>query len=119
MENNKYLCPECGEIMNETYDKPALNLICPKCGNKIATTRWDPIDLDSTVYEITVLKGNAESTENVKLVSKIMGENYIKSKMLLSTGFLCFKGNAVEVQNKKKILDDNNIKYIINPKYPY
>ena len=119
MENNKYLCPECGEIMNETYDKPALNLTCPKCGNKIATTRWEPIDLDSTEYEIIISKGNEESMENIKLISKISGENYIKSKELLSNGFSYIKGSAIEVMNKKKILDDNHIKYTINPKYPY
>ena len=46
MEENKYICPQCGEEMMETYDKPALNLVCPKCGCQIATSRWEEIDLD-------------------------------------------------------------------------
>ena len=119
MENNKYICPECGTIMNETYDKPALNLVCPKCGNKIATTRWEPIDLDSTEYEIIISKGNTESMDNIKLVSKLTGENYIKSKELLLNGFVCFKGKAIDVIVMKKKLDDYHIQYIINPNFPY
>ena len=65
-EKIKHYCPECGTEMNEIYEKPALNLICPKCRYKLATTRWEDIDLDTTSYKIIV-----KSTVN-PLISQIV-----------------------------------------------
>lgn len=119
MEENKYICPECGAEMNETYDKPSLVLDCPKCGCKIATTKWDSIDLDETVYTISLEKIDCPSLENIKFISSLTGENYLKTKEELIKGNIVFKHNAVEMKEKKKLIEDNNIKYHISPEFPY
>ncbi len=57
--------------------------ICPKCGCKIATTKWEDIDLDDADYKI-VLKSLARPSMNqVKLISNLTGQNFIVSKKLL------------------------------------
>lgn len=119
MEGNKYLCPECGNEMYETYEKPALNLTCPKCGCKIATTRWEKIDLDSTEYEILVMPESNPSMEHIKIVSKLIGKNFIITKDYMINGSTIFKGKAIDVKKYKDIFDANEILYKIYPDFPY
>ena len=119
MEEKKYNCPECGTIMNEVYEKPALNLSCPKCGCKIATTRWEKIDLDDKEYEIILISNNNPTIEQIKAVSNISGENFINSKQAIIKGNLIFKGNPSQVIDIVKVLDGKKINHIINPEFPY
>lgn len=119
MEENKYLCPECGTEMYETYDKPALNLTCPKCGCKIATTRWEKIDLDATEYEISINSEPNPSMDHIKIVSKMIGKNFVLTKEFLIKGGLIFKGKAVNVKKYKDELEKNKISYKISPNFPY
>ena len=119
MEENKYYCPECGTEMYQTYEKPALNLTCPKCGYKLATTRWDKIDLDRTNYKVLIVSELNPSHEHIKIISKIIGKNFIQTKESIINGALVFEGLAVDVMNIKNLLDDNSINYHIIPDFPY
>ena len=119
MEERKYKCPECGTIMNEIYDKPALNLICPKCGCKIATTYWEEIDLDDTEYEIVLVANNNPTLDQIKVVSNITGVNFMKSKEIIVTGKPIFKGNPIQVKDIVKTLKEKSLDYSISPEFPY
>ena len=119
MEENKYICPKCGAEMTAVYEKPALNLTCPKCGCKIATTKWEDIDLDDTDYEIVLIWSANPSMNQIKLLSNLTGQNFIASKKLLKKGGLLLKAKAVEVKKKMAELDKNNIEYYISPDFPY
>ena len=105
MEENKYICPECGSEMNALYEKPALNLTCPKCGCKIATTKWDEIDLDDTKYQIQLETISNPTIDQIKFISKFTGANFIASKSMLEKGSLIYEGSAVDTLKKKKELD--------------
>ena len=119
MEENKYICPDCGSEMMAVYEKPALILTCPKCGCKIATTKWEDIDLDDTTYKIFLKPNRSPNTKSIKFISKITGLNYINSKKLFENGGLLFEEKAVEIKKQKIDLDLNNIKYTIEPMFPY
>ena len=119
MEKNKYYCQKCGAEMYEKYDKPALNLTCPKCGCKIATTRWEKIDLDRTNYKVLIMADVNPFLEHIKIISKIIGKNFIQAKEAIINGTLLFEGLAVDVKNIKNLLDNNSIKYNIIPNFPY
>lgn len=119
MEENKCICPECDSEMMAVYEKPALNLTCPKCGCKIATTKWEDIDLDDATYRIFLKPNRSPNTESIKIISKITGLNFIDSKQLLENGGLLFEEKAVEIKRQKTNLDLNNIKYTIEPTFPY
>ena len=118
-ERSKNYCLDCGTEMTEIYEKPALNLTCPKCGCKIATTRWEKIDLDETNYAISVNPIENPSIQQIKVVSKILGENFITSKKVLEKGGTVFEGKAVDVKSIVKTLKDIHIKYVIIHEFPY
>ncbi len=119
MEENKYICPKCGEAMKAVYEKPALNLVCPKCGCNIATTKWDDIDLDDTDYGIILKSSQSVTIEQIKCISIMSGQNFITSKKLLENGGLLFKLKAIDIKSKCIQLDKNHISYSISPDFPY
>jgi hypothetical protein len=119
MEENKYICPKCCAEMIAVYKKPALNLACPKCDCKLATTIWEDIDLDDTDYEIVLKLSANPSMNQIKFLSHLTGQNYIASKKLLEKGGVLLKAKAVEVKNKMVELDKINIQYYISPDFPY
>ena len=119
MEENKYICPNCGTEMIAEYQKPALNLVCPKCGCKIATSKWDNIDLDDDDYEIVLESLATPTNKQLKIISEMTGMNFISSKNLLVSGGILLKAKASETKSKLKILDDAEIAYRITPDFPY
>ena len=119
MEERKYNCPECGTIMNETYDKPSLILSCPKCGCKIATTHWEEIDLDDKEYEIVLVANSNPTLDQIKVVSSITGVNFIKSKEIIAGGKTIFKGSPIQVKEIIKTLKEKLLDYSISPEFPY
>lgn len=119
MEENKYICPKCGTEMIAVYEKPALNLTCPKCGCKIATTKWEDIDLDDTDYEIVLKTSINYSMEQIKLISKLTGKNFIASKKLIENGGVLLTAKAIELRDIMKTLDEIGIGYLVSPEFPY
>ena len=119
MEENKYICPKCGAEMTAIYEKPALNLSCPKCGCEIATTKWDDIDLDDTDYEIILKAVESPTMDEIKIVSKMTGFNFIKSKSLMNNGGVLLKAKATEINANREILKKANIQFEIYPLFPY
>ena len=106
--------------MVAVYEKPALNLTCPKCGCKIATTKWEDIDLDDADYEIVLKLSANPSMNQVKFLSNLTGHNFIASKKLLEEeGGVLLKAKAVEAKNKMAELDKINIEYYISTNFPY
>ena len=91
MEENKYICPKCGNEMIAVYEKPALNLTCPKCGCKIATTKWEDIDLDGTDYEVVLKPSINHSMEQIKFISNLTGLNLSLRKNFLKMVVFCLK----------------------------
>ena len=119
MEENKYICPQCGAEMVAIYEKPALNLTCPKCGCKIATTKWEDIDLDDTDYEIILNPIASPSMNQIKAISNLTGQNFLFSKNLLEIGGLLLKTKAVNLKEKTALLKENNIEHFVSPEFPY
>lgn len=119
MEENKYLCPQCGSEMNATFEKPALNLFCPNCGCQVATTKWDEIDLDDNTYGLIIEEIESPSFDVIKLISRLTGKNFVESKERLINGQVSFTGNAIEIRDKRDLLDSNNIKYHYTKEFPY
>lgn len=118
-EKNKYYCPDCGTEMRQLYQKPALNLTCPNCGCKVATTKWEDIDLDETIYELGIPKQNNITIDAIKIVSKMTGKNFIETKCNLENGSIIIKGNAKEISNIKNILFNAGIEFEITPNFKY
>ena len=117
MANKK--CPNCGTTLKEINELSSVAWVCPKCGYGEATTTSDPIYDDEATYTITLLENDYNDYSIIKTISKFTGLNFIKTKELIHDPKVIFAGKAYEILEKKKLLDDNRIKYIINPDFPY
>ena len=115
----KMLCPLCGEEMIMVYEKPALNYDCPRCGFALATTAFEEIDLDETIYQIVVSKEEKPTIDHIRVVSEFSGKNFIQSREFLLSGGIIFQGVATQIKEKTANFDKNGIKYAIIPDFPY
>ena len=79
----------------------------------------DAVGLDDTDYKI-VLKSLAHPSMNqVKLISNLTGQNFIVSKRLLENGGVLLSAKAIEIREKKKLLNENGVNFSISPEFPY
>ena len=116
-------CEKCGTPMIRELPEGhggGFSMTCPKCGWGFATSYFDPICLDQTEYQITLLEGNPASTEVIRAVNQVAHRNFIKSReLILSAPHVIFKGKALAIHEKTDILDAASILYRIEPDYPY
>ena len=95
-------------------------IICPNCGWGAVTTYTDPIVTDQTQYSIVLLEGNESSVEVIRAVNKVSHRNLLKSKQLIeSAPQVIFKGKALEIDGMKEILEEEQVRFKIEPDYPY
>ena len=112
-------CLKCGnEVIVINNGREIINK-CTSCDYEVVSTYNSPMDLDSTKYVISILGENEISLENIKLISKLTGFNYVKSKIYLQNGYSFEKEYAEKILEKKKEFDKYGIKYQIIPKFPY
>lgn len=112
-------CPKCGNDVIVKFNGNEIINKCIKCDYEAVTTYNSKMDLDNTKYVISILSNNDTSLDNIKLISKLTGEGFIKSKEYLQSGFSFEKEYAEKILKKKQIFDDYDIKYEIIPKFPY
>ena len=113
------ICNNCKSEMEYKIENHTQGWYCPKCNNAIVTSYFSKIDLDETKYEVILLEKNDVNIDNIKMLSKLTGYNFIKSKELLSNGGIGFSGLARDINNKIKILKMHKINYLVKPKYLY
>ena len=114
----KVICEVCGSLMEYFIEGHSQGWKCKKCDNEFVTTYIEPIDLDVTEYEISILKAE-KAKENFKIISKITGENYLKVKQILESCGLIYKGQARKIKEITETLDKANIGYKISPQFIY
>ena len=112
-------CPNCGNEVKVIFNGREIINKCLKCDYEVVTTYNSQIDLDNTKYVISILVGNETSLDNIKLISKLTGDNFIQSKKYLESGYSFEKEYAEGILEKKKIFDEYKIKYQISPKFSY
>ena len=112
-------CPKCGnEVIIKRNGREIINK-WTKCDYEVVATYNSQMDLDNTKYIISILNNNNTSINNIKLISKLTGENFVKSKNYLKNGYSFKEEYAEELIEKKKLFDINGIKYRIQPDFPY
>ena len=91
---------------------------CPNCGEGIATSYFDPMELDQTVYSIYIEEQNPQA-ESIKALSKISNTNYLEARQALIDGTMCISGKASTIHKKVQLLKEYNVLFRIEPDYPY
>ena len=92
---------------------------CPNCGWGWATTEFDSIDLDETIYTVSFDTIVNPSEEQLKIVSKIQNVNFLIAAKLLKEGKASFNGKAIDIQSKLEEIDGQDIHYSISTDFKY
>ncbi len=117
MGENK--CEKCGSKMVSFKEGRTIGMKCPNCGWGWATTQFDPIDLDETIYTVKFDAIENPLKEQLKVVSKILNVNFLVTAKLLKEGNASFNGRAIDIQNKLKEMKTRDINYSISPDFQY
>lgn len=116
-------CLKCGyEINSESTSSGYVTEIvirCPNCGWTLVTTEMADIVDDITKYSIVVDSGNIVKKETIRNVSKVSGHNILETKKILTDGGIMLSEHAINIINILPQLDVMNIKYHIEPEFPY
>ncbi|MGI6217874.1 MAG: hypothetical protein ACOYIK_09725 [Coriobacteriales bacterium] len=113
-------CEKCGTPMVEFEQEFSIGATCPNCGWGFSTTKSDPILSDRTIYDISLLPGNAADRQILGAVSKVAGIGYVEAKKRIDGPHSkIFSGKASEVLSKKKTLDAAGVRYTITPDFPH
>jgi len=113
------ICEKCNTEMNYFQNGQSHGWTCPNCDNGLVTSYIDDMQLDETVYEVTLLPNNNPSTADLKILSKISGLNILESKKLAAEGGELIKGQAHKISDSINQIKDTDLSYNISPDYPY
>lgn len=113
------ICDKCKSKMIFKIENQTQCWYCQNCENAIATSYFSKIEEDETLYSVYLMKNNDLNIDNIKLISKLSGNNFIKSKELLNNGGILLSGLARDICNNINILKESNIEFIIKPDYKY
>lgn len=112
-------CNFCGGKMSQTLKNHELVYECVNCGMKLATTIVNEIDADITIYELSILNKNIINDKKIRVIKTIYGCFSVEAIDILKNGRFLIKGYAWQLIDYKKMLDENNIYYKINPEFRY
>lgn len=114
------LCENCSSEMTYFQKGMSCGWECPNCSRNIVTTYISPIYADKNTYTIRLCPGQTPSVDSLKVISEIINENYLSAKKLMeSAPAAVFGGRASEVCRIKEQLEKADIKFFIEPDFPY
>ena len=100
-------------------EKP-VGMECPECGWGWATTYIEPKYEDDTSYKIILEQGNTADRENLKVVSKIKGCNFIAAKAIIDgPASVIAEDGAPKVEKYIEMLSQTSLAYHVEPDWPY
>lgn len=113
-------CPECGGQLVNTVEGSTLIVSCKNCNWSVATTYISPIDADETLYSIALTKNNEMTVDQLKLISKMIGGNFLNAKRAINdSSVIITKAKAKTVAEARKKMDAVGLKYQITPAFPH
>ena len=123
------ICEKCGSLMNHYYDDLTEGWTCPTRMGINVTSNMQESKLDDIKYEIYLIPGNEPSMDNIKLLSKITGYNYLAAKKMLtcteptliyhtSCEAATVRTTAQIAKHVTDLLKDAGISYTITPDLP-
>lgn len=118
MGEYEMLCKQCKTNMIYFRKEPVQGWSCPNCGWGMVTSYIDPIYEDTTEYSIYIKEGIEVDADNIKIIAKIAGVNYLAARKLLLKNNVCIlKANAPEVKEVIALLEDAKIDFEVKPEF--
>lgn len=112
-------CLSCGTDMICKIEGHCLSWNCPNCGDGVATSHFEPIEVDQTKYTLTIMKIALPTKEEIRLTSQILNVNFLLARRLLIDGTAELSERAQVIQKAASSLKDSNIPFSICPSFPY
>lgn len=113
-------CPNCNSDLISEIKGLTLTISCTNCDWGLASTYWDPIYTDETIYKVILEKGNLSSIENIKAIAKVVNCNFLQAKKIIeSENPIIVEDNAPEIIIQVRKLNNSSLKYSITPNFPY
>ena len=114
------ICEKCGTEMIHRINGRNYIIECPECGRNCVTTYIEPIYEDRTTYAISILPGNTATKSALSAIGKVANVNFLTGKLIAEQGREhVFEALAPAIREKKTLLDDAGIMYVIKPEFPY
>lgn len=111
-------CPKYNSNINIIIEGNNNIVRCENCDYEVVTTHIPLIKFDETTYRLTILN-NEGTISQIKAVSKSLGYNFVDSQKLLIQGNYTYEALASDILDKKKLLDEANVLYKIEPEFKY
>lgn len=117
----RMLCKKCHTEMTVMQEDNVSGLICPKCGWNIVTTKIDDIMLDTQLYQLYILKNEHINRNQIRILSKISGMNYIciKQNIVTRNKTLLISDRAFKIKAIKEMLEKEKIQFEVVPEFKY
>lgn len=114
------LCEKCKTNMIHVCENSVQGWSCPVCGGGFLTTYIDKIHQDMTEYSIFTKSVANIDKDKIKVVSHIVGVNYIVAKQMLEKENVCIlKAKAIDIKKAISELKNVNIPFEVTPEFKY
>ena len=120
-EKNKInRCPNCNSKLNIIEEGHSVLIQCTNCDYSVVGDVPYEWEEDETTYSIYFIKNNNPLFDTMKFISKKLQIGIVKTKEIISKDDAFYiKGQAWQLKDIIKELNDNNIDYKITPKFKY
>ena len=113
------LCNKCNNEMVYFKRGQSCGWTCPKCGSGIVTSYVDEIQMDTTIYTLTLKPSNNACADDYKVVAKLCNSPILEAKKKTESGCILARGLATKIKECIKKLDGTSLSYEISPDFPY
>ena len=114
------LCEKCGHEMTSFREGHDCGMICHNCGWGVATSYFEPYEIDLTDYHILLTASYKPSIADIRVVSNIANCNYIEAKNLIENAPVeIYCGQAMDIMKIRERLVSADIEFVIKPEFPY
>ena len=111
-------CLTCGTEMECKIEGHCISWICNNCGDGLATSYFEPIELDQTDYCLHIAPLTNPSMDVLRYISQLFMCNYMQAKARLNSE-LIITDKALKVRDIARKLNTFGLTYTITPDFPY
>jgi hypothetical protein len=119
-ERPKFVCPQCRGVALGFREGRTDGIRCTQCNWSVAATYTPPIQLDRTIYEVRIERGDYRDPGQIKAIANVTGGNFLSARDLLkvSQPIVC-SGDAQRVLQVRDSLLAAGVVVAIQPEFPW
>ena len=120
MDHSSFACQKCGSQTEVFREGRTQGTRCKKCDWSVVTTYTPPIQLDRTIYEVRIERGDYRDSGQIKAIANVTGGNFLSARDLLkiSQPVVC-SGDAQHVLKVRDSLLAAGVVVAIQPEFPW